>query len=163
MAELQMVLFKLGEVEFGVPIAKVQEIIKTPAITGLPNSPGFLRGVINLRDKVVPVVDLSEKLGLGRRDAEDSRVVIVNVLGNTVGLTVDFVTEVLKLEEKQIETDLESCGKKNPIIAAIAKVDQRLIILLNLDELLTTAETFLLNEETIQDIKTNGCSLCKSY
>ncbi len=138
MAEQQIVLFKIGENEFGVPVEKVQEIIKPPAITGLPNTPGFVKGVINLRNRVIPIVDLGEKLGLGRFDSEDSRIIVVELLGKTVGLTVDSVTEVLKLEEGKIEKETERFGEKKPMLNGIAKLDHRLILLLNLDELIGT-------------------------
>ena len=129
MGERQAVLFRLENNIFGVPISNVQEIIKTPAITAIPNTPEFFKGVVNLRGKVIPVLGLSEKLGLRESDSEERRTIIVNVGINTAGIIVDAVCDVLKIAEDSIETEVNLCDTASRAISGIAKLDDRLVIL----------------------------------
>jgi purine-binding chemotaxis protein CheW len=144
--ERQAVLFRLENNIFGVPISNVQEIIKTPAITAIPNTPEFFKGVVNLRDKVIPVLGLSEKLGLRESDSEERRTIIVNVGINTAGIIVDAVCDVLKIAEDSIETEVNLCDTASRAISGIAKLDDRLVILLNLDQLLASDDVFSFEE-----------------
>ena len=94
--ELQLVIFKLGNESFGVEIATVESIIKMQTITRLPQSPGFVEGIINLRGKILPVVDLRKRLGIDLTEiTKDSRMVVVALASTTVGMVVDRVDEVL--------------------------------------------------------------------
>jgi purine-binding chemotaxis protein CheW len=144
--ERQAVLFRLENNIFGVPISNVQEIIKTPAITAIPNTPEFFKGVVNLRGKVIPVLGLSEKLGLRESDSEERRTIIVNVGINTAGIIVDAVCDVLKIAEDSIETEVNLCDTASRAISGIAKLDDRLVILLNLDQLLASDDVFSFEE-----------------
>jgi purine-binding chemotaxis protein CheW len=138
----QTVLFCLENNLFGIPIANVQEIVRTPVITAIPNTPAFFKGVINLRDKVIPVLGLAGKLGLKESAGEDDRTVIVNVGVNTAGIVVDDVCDVLKIDDERIETAVNLYDTASRAISGIAKLDDRLVILLNLDELLASDEVF---------------------
>lgn len=132
MSEKQMVFFKLGRGEYAIPIEKVQEIIKTPDITNLPNTPQYLQGVINLRNRVIPVIDLHVKLGSGEGHKEDSRIIVVNSQDRTLGFIVDTVTEVLKISEDLIEKAL---NQESGSLSGIARIGERLIVLLDLDKI----------------------------
>ncbi|MHB8841684.1 MAG: chemotaxis protein CheW [Candidatus Aquicultor sp.] len=134
----QLVVFEVGEESFGIDISLVQEIIRLQPITEVPRAPMYVKGVINLRGKVIPVVDLRERFNLGVDDeTKATRIVVVNVLGNTVGMIVDAVSEVLRLATDAIEppsTIVESVGSQ--YLKGIGKLEERLIILLDLDKLL---------------------------
>ena len=142
MDERQAVLFQLGDNIFGIPVSNVQEIIKTPPITVIPNTPEFFEGVINLRGRVIPVLGLGKKLGLRKCDSESSRTIIINVGANSAGIIVDVVCDVLKIAEDSIETDVNLCDMADRAINGIAKLDHRLIILLNLERILASDGVF---------------------
>jgi len=128
----------------------VQEIIRTPAITRLPRAPEFVEGIIDLRGKVIPVVDLRRRFGLEHGElGRAGRVVVVDVEGQIIGIMVDAVSEVLRVPTGAVEppssvvTTLESS-----YLRGIAKLDGRLIILLDLDRLLSWDEKRALQEAT---------------
>ena len=134
----QLVVFEVGEESFGIDISLVQEIIRLQPITEVPRAPMYVKGVINLRGKVIPVVDLRERFSFAAEDeTKATRIVVVNVLGNTVGMIVDAVSEVLRLPTDSIEppsTIVESVGSQ--YLKGIGKLEDKLIILLDLDQLL---------------------------
>lgn len=146
MGARQTVLFRLENNIFGIPISIVQEIVRTPTITSIPNTPEFFKGVVNLRDKVIPVLGLSEKLGLMGIDSDEKRTIIVNVGVNTAGIIVDAVCDVLKIAEDSIDTEIVLCDTASLAISGIARLDDRLVILLNLDQLLTADGVFSFEE-----------------
>jgi len=133
----QVVVFKCGEEEFAIDIQKVKEIILPPSITRIPKSPDYIKGVINLRGIMIPVISLSRRLG--KQDSEftdDSRIIIITIEDIYAGITVDSVTEVIYLEEKDIEkTDLVY-SVDSQFIEGVEKTNNRLLILLNLEEVL---------------------------
>ncbi len=145
---LQLVTFTLGSEEYGVEILKVQEINRMTEITGVPNAPAYLDGVINLRGKVIPVVSLRAKFGLPRKENdEQSRIIILDIMGVTMGLIVDAVSEVLRISAQTVEpTPQMAANVSTEFIRGIAKLEKRLnemsgtksspIILLELDRLL---------------------------
>lgn len=139
----QLVSFKLGNEEFGVDIIKVQEIMRLQEITQVPQMPGFVEGVINLRGNVIPIVNLRKKFGLEDREGDkQTRIIVVNVAGKKVrGFIVDAVEQVLRLSEEQIAPapDVELSVNKE-YLKGVGKLDDRLLILLDLDKLLTTDE-----------------------
>ncbi len=100
--ELQVVVFTMEDESYGLPINVVKEIIRVPDITSLPNSRGCVKGVFNLRGNIIPVVDLRERFGLATKEKEDSRVVVLE-LSMTLGLLVDAVKSVLKIDATSIE------------------------------------------------------------
>ena len=137
--EIQLVTFRLGTEEYGINIMQVQEIIRLPGIVWVPKTRSFMEGVINLREQVIPVVDLAKRLGVsseGRTD--DTRVVIANIQGNLVGLVVDSVSEVMRIRKEDIEPLPEIMTASNEKgLKGIAKLDDRLIILLDLENALS--------------------------
>ena len=141
--ENQLVVFDVAGEHYGVDIAAVESIIKMQTITVVPRAPAFVEGVINLRGKVLPVIDLRKRFGLAREsNTRDTRIVVVEMGGTTVGMTVDGVSEVLRINDDAIEppspivTTVESS-----FIKGIAKVGERLVILLDLSRVLSTQET----------------------
>ncbi len=140
--EMQLVVFDLANEAYGVDIAGVQGIIRMQPITAVPRTPDFVEGVINLRGKVIPVVDLRTKFGLiASEESKDSRIVVVSIGGQEVGMVVDAVTEVLRIPASTIEppSSVITTGD-SAYILGIAKLDERLIILLELELVLTDAE-----------------------
>src|SRR5512138_18050 len=96
--EYQLVVFTIGEEEFGVDISQVREIVRLVQITCLPKAPVFIEGVVNLRGQVLAVIDLSKRLGIGSKQrGENTRIIVVEVGETTVGMIVDSVSEVLRL------------------------------------------------------------------
>jgi purine-binding chemotaxis protein CheW len=130
--------FLAGE-EYGVDVRLVQEIIRVSEITQVPRSPAFVKGVINLRGRIVPVVDLKRKLGLGEVDegARPSRVVVAKIKERLVGLLVDGASQVLKVPVATIEPAPEEVVAKGAdYIRGVAKLEKRLIILMDLYKVL---------------------------
>ena len=144
--ESQLVTFRLGTEEYGINIMQVQEIIRLPSIVWVPKTHSFVEGVINLRDQVIPVIDLALRLAVksyGRTD--DTRVVIVNIKGNLIGLVVDSVSEVIRIEKDDIQPLPELMVSSNErYLEGIVKIDDRLIILLDLGNALSDDEIFKL-------------------
>ncbi len=139
---LQLVSFKLGKEEFGVDILKVQEIIKLIEITAVPNAPKFVEGVINLRGRVIPIIDLRIRLGMERKDLDNkSRIIVVEIDNKTIGFIVDEVNEVLRIPTNIIEPPPDMViGIDTDYIIAVGKLEDRLLILLDLEKVLTTNE-----------------------
>lgn len=140
--DMQLVVFRLLDAEYGVPILQVQEIIKPTAITRVPQALEYIQGVINLRGSIIPVVDLKDRLHLAAAAAsEDTRIVITRVEDVTVGLVVDAVTEVLSLPAESVENTLGlTAAQGKEFISGVGKLDNRLIILLDLTAVLGVAE-----------------------
>ncbi len=144
----QLVIFKLGDEEFGVDILQVREIEKLDQpVTRVPKAPTFVEGVINLRGEVVPIVDLRKRFGLMVHDiSNESRVIIVDLNENMVGMVVDSVVEVLRVPVSAIEAAPSiTKGVEAYFLTGVAKMNDRLIILLNLERALSAEETKELN------------------
>jgi len=140
---LQLVSFNLDTEEFGVDIGAVQEIVRMPEITKVPRSPDFVEGVVNLRGKIIPVVDLRKRFRLPVGEATKStRIIIVTVGGKTVGMIVDGVSEVLRLDAASVEPTPEMVASAidAAFLKGIAKLEGRLLILLDLDLILNQEE-----------------------
>jgi purine-binding chemotaxis protein CheW len=135
---LQLVSFKIGEEEFGVDILKVQEINRMLEVTAVPNAPAYVDGVINLRGKVIPIMDLRSRFGMPRRERDkNSRIVVVELNGKIVGFVVDSVNEVLRIPKNVTEPPPPVVtGVGAEYITAVGKLDDRLLILLDLDKVL---------------------------
>jgi purine-binding chemotaxis protein CheW len=140
--ENQIVIFELGTEHFGVEIARVESIIKMQPITQLPHVPEFVEGVTNLRGKVLPVIDLRKRFGLPSQEADkNSRIIVVSLEQTEVGMIVDQVSEVLTVPEGAVEpAPAIATTVDSAFITGIAKLDQRLVILLDLHRILTTEE-----------------------
>ncbi|MCS7228586.1 MAG: chemotaxis protein CheW [Candidatus Kryptonium sp.] len=145
---LQVVSFKIGNEEFGVDILKVREINRLVQITRLPNTPNFIEGVMNLRGKVIPVINLRKRLGLGEKNYDkDIRIIVVELNDKTVGFIVDSVSEVLRLSKSIIEPPPELIsGIDTEYITGIAKLEDKLLLLLDLEKILTADEKETLKE-----------------
>ncbi len=139
---LQMVSFVLNEEEFGVDILKVQEIIRIVELTRVPNAPHFVEGVINLRGRIVPVIDLRKRFGLPQNELDkNSRIVIVAVNNLVVGFLVDKVKEVLRVPKAVIEPPPEIASTiHTDYIIGVAKLEDRLLIVLDLEKILAPTE-----------------------
>ena len=139
---LQLVTFGIGEEEFGIDILKVQEIIRTMAITKVPNSPPYVEGVINLRGKVIPVIDLRSRFNMEYRDHDShTRIIVLQIHGMIVGFVVDEVSEVLRIQSNTVEPPPPVVsGIESEYIKGVGKLDDRLLILLDLDKLIPIEE-----------------------
>ena len=135
---LQLVTFTLEKEEYAVNILSVQEINRITEITKVPNAPDYVEGVINLRGKVIPVINLRKKFGLDIRETDDSsRVIIMDIQGVTYGLVVDSVSEVLRIPTNIVEPPPPmASGMSSMFIKGIAKLENRLIILIDIDKFL---------------------------
>ncbi len=140
--EEQLVVFDLGEEVYGIDISRVQEIIRMQSITQVPGAPSFVEGVINLRGKIIPVVDLHRRFGLPPADStKASRIVVVETDGHTIGMVVDAVSEVLRIPGDCIEPPSPIvAGVDSEYLRGIAKLEGRLVILLQLDKVLTSEQ-----------------------
>lgn len=145
--ELQLVIFRLAKEEFGLPITKVQEIIRMVPITKLPQTPSFMEGIINLRSRIIPIIDLRKRfqLPISEHD-DDTRIIIVEVNGQTIGIVVDAVTEVVRLATASVEPPPPAFILDAQYIEGVGKYDNRLLILLNIDSILTSQEEIELRQ-----------------
>ena len=139
---IQLVTFKIADEEFGVDILKVQEIIRMMPITKVPNAPSFVEGVINLRGKVIPVIDMRKRFGLPASKHDSStRIEVMDLQGQVVGFVVDAVSEVLRIKESTVEPPpAVVAGVGSEYMRGVGKLEDRLLILLDLDKLLNQRE-----------------------
>ncbi|MCW8962560.1 MAG: chemotaxis protein CheW [Gammaproteobacteria bacterium] len=140
---MQLVGFKIDREQFGVNILMVQEIIRSAPITPVPNSPEFVEGVINLRGDILPVIDLRKRLNfeLGD-DGDDTWILILDIDGRVTGFIVDLVTNVIKIEESEIEAapEIATSGLENQYINGVVDIGGTLMILLDFNRILQTDE-----------------------
>ncbi len=143
-AEEQIVVFELSGESYGVHIGSVQEIIRPPAITAVPRAPEYVQGVINLRGRVIPVVNLHIRFGLRGEAGEAtraSRIVVLEIEGHTIGAAVDAVSEVLRIPRSIIEPPGATLdGEQTRHLRGIARLGERLVILLELGHLIHPTE-----------------------
>lgn len=143
MEELQLVVFRLGKEEYGVDIAKVQEIVRVQEVTHIPQAPAFVEGIVNLRGNIIPIVDLKKRFNLegGESSEREKRVIVVNVGNSIVGVVVDSVSEIIRIPKENVEPPPPIvAGIESAYIEGVGKVDKRLIILLNIEKILTERE-----------------------
>lgn len=136
--EIQLVVFKLGREEYGVSILQVQEIKRMTDITRVPHTPDYIKGVMNLRGSVLPVLDLKKRLSLPPQEySDDTRIIIVKVEDITLGIIVDAVSEVLTIGQQSIEPpQAVAGGVVANYLSGVGKLDDRLLILLNLEAII---------------------------
>ena len=140
--EVQAIGLRIGSEEYGLPIAQVQEVINTPRITRVPKAPQYLKGVINLRGNVIPVVDVARRLGIGETSvANGSRIVAVDVGEEVVALAAEQVSKVTRLAESAIKPPppLVS-GISAEYINGVARLPHRFLIFLDLERVLAEGE-----------------------
>jgi purine-binding chemotaxis protein CheW len=137
----ELVAFKIDTEEFAVDIASVQEINRAVDVTRIPNAPSHVQGVMNLRGKIIPVVDLRTMLGFEAKTADrQSRIMVIEIDGLVAGFLVDSVSEVVRLPESAVEAPPALAGAaESDYVGGVGKVDDRLLILLNLQKLFLTA------------------------
>ncbi len=137
-SEVQLVIFKLGREEYGVSILQVQEIKRISDITRVPHTPDYIKGVINLRGSVLPVIDLKNRLNLAQQAiTEDTRIIIVKVEELSIGMVVDAVSEVMTISQENIDSPEVVAGSISAnYLSGVGKLDDRLLILLNLEEII---------------------------
>ncbi|MBK8016858.1 MAG: chemotaxis protein CheW [Betaproteobacteria bacterium] len=144
----EFLTFRLGEEEYGIEILKVQEIRGYDAVTTIANAPSFIKGVINLRGVIVPIVDLRIKFGVGQADYNQFTVVIVlNVGSRVVGIVVDSVSDVMTLTSEQIKPAPEfSSSFDTRYLTGIGAIDDRMLILVDIERLMLSSDMALVDE-----------------
>lgn len=146
--EFQFVVFRLGNVEYGVPITQVKEINRLTVATKVPRSPLFVEGIINLRGQIIPIIDMKKRFDLPLTEyTGDARIIVIQVIAHSFGVEVDSVSEVLRINSSNIEPAPHIvCSIDSKYITGVAKVGERLLILLDLDRLLSDEEKAQLEE-----------------
>ncbi len=139
---IQLISFIVGDEEYGLEILRVKEVIRIREITRLPRAPSFVKGIINLRGDVIPIIDLRDKFGLERQDyTAMTRVIVVDVDSRLVGMVVDAASQVVRIPADQVEPPPPVAGESSvEFIRGVGRLDERLIILLNIDRILSTTE-----------------------
>ena len=148
MAELQLVVFKLNQEEYGVDIMQVQEISPYQELTKVPNSPVFVDGIVNLRGDVIPVVSLKKKFHVAESEiTELTRLIVINNGDKRTGFVVDDASEVITISDKDVEEAPQMIvGNERKYIQGVGKLDNRILIILDLHKLLTEEEKNQLQE-----------------
>jgi purine-binding chemotaxis protein CheW len=140
---LQLVGFKLGKEEFAVDILNVNEILKMMEVTVVPNSPDCIEGIVNIRGRIIPVIDTRLKLNMPKKEYDnDTRIMVVEKKEKTVGFIVDEVNEVLRIPKDITEPppDLVTANIESDYVTSVAKLEGRLLILLDLEKLILSEE-----------------------
>jgi purine-binding chemotaxis protein CheW len=157
-SQLQLVTFEVGSEQFAIDILSVQEINRMMQITRVPQSPDCLEGVINLRGRIIPVVDLRKRFGLAKSDHNtDSRIVVVEVTGRVIGFIVDRVNEVLRVDASIVDAaPAMTVSVERDYIRGVAKLENRLVILLDLSRLFASNELEAHSRHAEQHAQHNG-------
>lgn len=147
---LQVVVFRLGSEEYGIDIDLVREIIRRTEVTPVPHAGKSVKGVINLRGKIIAIVDLRTRFGLPAAEGSPTeRIIVVEMDKHLVGVEVDAATEVLRLPQESIEPPPEVLASEDMAnaVLGVGKIDERLIVLLKLAEVLPLADVAKVGEE----------------
>ena len=144
----EFLTFVLGQEEYCIDILKVQEIRGYESVTRIANAPDFIKGVINLRGNIVPIVDLRIKFRLGKVEyGGQTAVIVLNVLGRTIGMVVDRVSDVMSLSHDRIKPAPEfGTALNTQYIMGLAMLDDRMIIVINIEKLISSPEVQLIDE-----------------
>ncbi len=145
---IQLVSFMIDDVEYGIDILSVHEILRIPSLTRLPNTPEFIKGVINLRGNVIPVVDARIRFGFPVAAETDlTRIIVIQTGEKKIGLMVDNVHQVVRIPERNVDEPSKMIeGVSEEFIYGIGRLSDRLIVILNLDNIV-----FL--DEELKDIE----------
>ena len=140
---MQLVSFRLANELYGIEITKIREIILVSEITQVPETPHYVKGLINLRSSVIPVIDLRARFALPEAElGADGRIMVLNVGTRTIGIVVDSVNEVLRVSQDQVSPAPPTVASQgNGYMTGLVQLDQELLILLNVDQLFGDAET----------------------
>ena len=146
--EIKVIVFALANEEYGIEVEKVKTIERMMPMTRVPKTYDFIKGVINLRGVVVPVIDLRGRFNLPQAESTDNtRIIIVGVGDMEVGMIVDAANDVIDVDSDQIQDPPEIVGGiRAKYLRGVAKVGERLLVLLNLQEVLTKSELIKLEE-----------------
>lgn len=138
-ASVQLVTFRLGKAEYGIDIMQAKEIIKMEKITLVPNAPDFIEGVINLRGNVVPIIDLKRRFRLVEGEGErNTGIIIIRIDDIEMGIIIDAISKVLSIPEEDVQPPPPVfAGIGQRYIKGVAKIDEMLLIILDLEKLLT--------------------------
>ena len=138
--QLQLVSFTVGDELFAVDILRVQEINRMMSLTKVPQSPPGVEGVINLRGRIIPVLDLRVQFGFPKSEqSEHTRIIVIEVKGSTIGFVVDSVREVMRINSNIVEPSPQmGTSIDSSYVSGVAKLDDQLLILLELENLLST-------------------------
>jgi purine-binding chemotaxis protein CheW len=139
---IQLVGFRLDNEDYAIAITKIQEIILMKPITRIPQVPDYIEGLINLRGSVIPIVNLRKRFGLPHRELDDeTRTIVVNVHEKTVGCVVDAVTQVIRIDRNLVQPPpLSVLAVNHQYLAGLAKLEDRLLIILDIDKLFEAEE-----------------------
>ena len=149
--EVQVVSFKLENEEYGIPINQVKEIINLAEVTPLPDVNSTIEGVINLRGEIIPIINLKKRLGLANTDyPPEARIIVIEIDKQLLGLKVDEAVEVLHLDIKDIQNLPESFlqVENQHLLAGVGKLEERLIVLLDLRRVLSCEDVETLQKQT---------------
>lgn len=140
---IQLVSFSLDQEEYGVDVLKVREIIRMPVVTRVPNTPHYVDGVINLRGKVIPIINMRKKFGLMETENDkQTRIMVMDVDGELMGFTVDAVSEVIRISGSEIQPSpaVVASGIDQECIAGVINQAERLLVLLDLEKMFSAEE-----------------------
>ncbi|MCF7947440.1 MAG: chemotaxis protein CheW [Spirochaetia bacterium] len=141
--ENKFLMCKIGEETYGIDIQHVTDIIELQKITEVPDMPEYVRGVINLRGKVIPVIDMRLRFGMDSKEFDDRTVItVVNIKSYSIGFIIDTATEVVDIPEKDIDPPptFQENGEGNKYIAGLGKLEDQVIILLDMEKLVGEKE-----------------------
>jgi len=145
---IQLVSFSLDNEEYGVDVLKVREIIRMPSITRVPNTPHYVEGVINLRGKVIPIINMRRRFGLLELEYDkQTRIMVMDVEGELMGFIVDAVSEVIRISSSEIQPSpaIVTSGIDQECIAGVINQAERLLVLLDLQKMFSQDERRLFN------------------
>ena len=145
----QLIGFTVGEEEYGLELLNVREVIRMRQITWLPKAPACVKGIINLRGDVIPIIDLRERFGLARGESTAmTRVIVVDLQGRPVGMVVDSASQVVRVPADQFDEPPPVMGEAvSRFITSIGRIDDRLVILLDVEK--------MLSREDLQELDTS--------
>jgi purine-binding chemotaxis protein CheW len=154
--DIQVVGFRVGKEHFGVPIELVHEIVRIMEITAVPDAPDFIEGVINLRGKIIPVIDLRKRFGETTISAsKKNRILVAEIMGKIVGLVVDAASEVVKIPPSDIEPPPNVFGESEVnYVTGVGKIGSKLIILVDLGKIMQRGDLRRITE--LAEAKTAG-------
>ena len=138
----QLISFTVGEEEYGLELLNVREVIRMRQVTWLPKAPACVKGIINLRGQIIPIIDLRERFGLEKGDSTAmTRVIVVDVQGRPVGMVVDSASQVVRVPVDQFDEPPPVMGEvASGFITSVGKLNERLVILLDVEMLLSSEE-----------------------
>jgi purine-binding chemotaxis protein CheW len=147
---LEFLAFTLGKEEYGISIQKVQELRGYETVTRVANAPPFIKGVVNLRGIIVPIIDMRIRFNLGTPTYDAMTVVVIlNVAGRVVGMVVDSVSDVVTLTPAQIKPAPEMSGSMSTdYLTGLGSIDERMLILIDIDKLMSATDMGLINDAT---------------